>query len=79
MGGSGIDFMGGICFADSADIDFADIDFADIDFADIDCIDCIDCIDIDVMMDWNARSHGQRAQQQQAWNKFHFRRRGYVL
>ena len=48
----GIYFMGGI------GIDF--IDMTDIDF--IDSIDCIDSINI--MMDWNARGHGQCAQQQ---------------
>jgi len=28
---------------------------------------------------WNTGCHGQRAQQQQAWNELHFRRLGYVL
>jgi hypothetical protein len=28
---------------------------------------------------WNAGCHGQRAQQQKAWNELHFRRLGYVL
>jgi hypothetical protein len=49
---------------DCADIDMTDF-MGGIDMTDIDFIDSIDCIDsINIMMDWNARGHGQCAQQQ---------------